>query len=88
MLRLKLSLSLLALAILGAVFAAPMPSLAANCSSFSGTYSFMAWDPGAKIAASGVFTVSGGLVLPGGIIECNDDGTTYQASIESGNAFL
>src|SRR5579862_4158277 len=91
MLRLKLILSLLVLAIIGGVFAAMMPSPAvakpAPCT-FNGSYSFVAWDPSTNIAASGIFAVSGGNVLPGGIIECNVDGKEQQSFIESGNVFL
>src|SRR5271154_2314603 len=92
MLRSKLALMVFTLATLGGVFALLMPSFAAppnppTCK-FKGSYSFMAWDPSIDLAASGVFAINNGKVLPGGIIECNVDGTTFQRFIESGTVSL
>jgi hypothetical protein len=79
--RSKLILSLLVLASVGGVLAVRMPSFAAPpnppACKFKGSYSFMAWEPSAELAASGVFAINNGKVLPGGIIECNVDGTAF-----------
>src|SRR5271170_1448303 len=92
MLRYKLTVSILILAVLGGVFAVLMPSFAAPPNppmcKFKGSYSFMSWDPSTDLAASGVFAINNGQVLPGGIIECNVDGTTFQSFIESGTVSL
>src|SRR5580704_16550378 len=90
--RSKLVLSLVILVALGVVLADRMPSFAAppnppKCK-FKGSYAFMAWEPSAELAASGVFAVNSGKVLPGGIIECNVGGTAFQSFIESGTVSL
>ena len=93
MVRSKLFVSLLAF--LG-VCALAAPSFAAKCS-FNGDYSFFFWDPGENVSGVGYVSVSlnaktkcrSGVVLPGGIINCNfSDGTLYEDYIEDGSVFL
>jgi hypothetical protein len=65
--------------------------------SFNGNYSFFFWDPNTDMAGVGYFGVlvtpgsqcRSGLVLPGGIINCNfEHGTFFEDFIEQGAVFL
>jgi len=70
---------------------APTPKCGVN-----GNYSFFFWDPDEPIAGVGYIGISmatgtdcrSGIVLPGGIINCNFDGTEFEDFIESGSVFL
>src|SRR5271169_5628952 len=62
----------------------------------NGDYSFFFWDPDEPIAGVGFFSVQlnpsakcrSGVVLPGGIINCNELGDEFEDFIESGSVFL
>jgi len=64
---------------------------------FNGNYSFFFWDPDVNLSGVGYIGVQSnsatkcraGIVLPGGIINCNfSDDTEYEDFIEGGNIFL
>jgi hypothetical protein len=69
---------------------------AANPCPFNGNYSFFFWDPVYNLSGVGYVSVlptagtscRAGVVLPGGIINCNNDGDEYEAYIEDGGVFL
>jgi hypothetical protein len=69
---------------------------AADPCPFTGNYSFFFWDPGENISGVGYVSVlptagtscRAGVVLPGGILNCNNDDSAYEDYIESGNVFL
>jgi len=95
MARSKLLMTLLVLVgvctLAGTSFAKPAPC------GFKGNYSFFFWDPDANISGVGFFAVSlnaatgcrSGVVLPGGIIDCNfGDGTIFEDYIEDGTVAL
>ncbi len=94
MARFKLLVSLL---VLVGVCSLTAPSFAkvSKCK-FDGNYSFFFWTPADNVAGVGYFSVTGnaatdcrlGTVLPGGIINCDNDGTEYEDYIESGSVFL
>ncbi|HTY56551.1 MAG TPA: hypothetical protein VMB26_15185 [Candidatus Binataceae bacterium] len=96
--RSKVFLSLAALvcfcAMAGSSFAKPAPT--PKCG-FNGNYSFFFWDPDTDLAGVGYFSVAmnnktqcrSGVVLPGGIINCNfDSGVIYEDFVEDGAVFL
>jgi hypothetical protein len=98
MARFKLLISLLVLigvctlAATSFANAAPAP----KCK-FNGDYSFFFWDPATELSGVGYFSVvvnpatkcRSGVVLPGGIINCNlDDGSFSQDFVEDGFVFL
>jgi len=98
MARSKLLASLLvilgACALAATSFAKPAP--APKCQ-FNGNYSFYFWDPDTDIAGVGYFTVAvttgtscrSGVVIPGGIINCNrSGGVIYEDFVEDGFVFL
>ena len=69
---------------------------AAKCE-FNGNYSFFFWDPDTDLSGVGYFSVAvttaskcrSGVVLPGGIINCNfESGDIYEDYIEDGSVFL
>jgi len=74
-------------------FAKPAPK--PKCG-FNGDYSFFFWNPDYEMAGVGYFTVAvsnatscrSGVVIPGGIINCNYDGTMYEDFIENGFVYL
>jgi len=75
-------------------FAKPAPK--PKCA-FNGDYSFFFWDPSVNMSGVGFFGVllnaqtqcRGGIVLPGGIINCNfEGGISYEDFIEDGSVFL
>jgi hypothetical protein len=75
-------------------FAAPKAK--AKCG-FNGDYSFFFWDPSTNLSGVGFFSVQlnpntkcrSGVVLPGGIINCNfDSGDIFEDFIEDGGVFL
>ena len=63
---------------------------------FNGDYSFFFWSPDEEIAGVGYFTVQlststncrSGVIIPGGIINCNVDEHVYEDFIEDGFVFL
>ncbi|HTY56088.1 MAG TPA: hypothetical protein VMB26_12850, partial [Candidatus Binataceae bacterium] len=63
---------------------------------FGGDYAFFFWSPDDEVAGVGYFSVDlkpgtkcrSGIVLPGGIINCNVDGTEYEDFIEDGFVFV
>jgi hypothetical protein len=69
---------------------------AADPCPFNGNYSFFFWDPVENLSGVGYVSVlptagtscRAGVVLPGGILNCNNDGTAYEDYIEDGNVFL
>jgi len=77
------------------VFMFGAKSYAATCS-FNGNYSFFFFSPGAdNVAGVGYFTVQmtapqcrAGIVVPGGIINCNVDGIEFEDYIEDGTVAL
>ena len=95
--RFKLFVSLLVLVgvctLAATSFAKPAPK--PKCG-FNGDYSFFFWDPADTVAGVGYVSVivnpatkcRSGIVLPGGIINCNVDGTIYEDFIEDGFVFL
>jgi len=98
MARFKLLVSLLllvgvcTLAATGFAKPAPKPKCA-----FNGDYSFFFWDPDTDLAGVGYFSVvvdpatkcRSGVVLPGGIINCNfEGGDLFEDFIEDGFVFL
>jgi len=97
MTRVKLIVSLLILIGLSTSaatsFAKPAPK--PKCG-FNGDYSFFFWDPGLPIAGVGFFSVAldpstncrSGVVLPGGILNCNFDTGEFEDFIENGSVFL
>jgi len=98
MARSKLLMSLLVLVgvctLAATSFAKPAPL--PKCG-FNGNYSFFFWDPDTDMSGVGYFSVKvnnklgcrSGIVLPGGIINCNfEAGTIYEDFIESGSVFL
>jgi len=75
-------------------FAKPAPK--PKCA-FNGDYSFFFWDPNTDLAGVGYFSVvvnpatqcRSGVVLPGGIINCNfERGDLFEDFIEGGSVFL
>ena len=91
---------ILALALVGiCTFAATVlakPTASPKCG-LNGNYSFFFWDPDSNMSGVGYFGVSmnsttqcrSGIVLPGGIINCNfDGGTLFEDFIEDGSVFL
>lgn len=74
-------------------FAKPAPK--PRCG-LNGDYSFFFWDPGDIIAGVGFFSVAmnpatncrSGIVLPGGILNCNYDTGEFEDFIEDGSIFL
>jgi len=74
-------------------FAKPAPK--PKCG-FNGDYSFFFWDPDEDVAGVGFVGVAlnsgtqcrSGIVLPGGIINCNVDGTEFEDFVEDGSVFL
>ena len=71
-------------AIAGTSFATSKPKCA-----FTGAYSFFFWDPDEDLSGVGYFSVNcAGAVLPGGIINCNNDDAEYENFIEGGGVFL
>ena len=95
MARFKLFLSLLVVVgvcTLAATSAKPAPK--PKCG-FNGDYSFFFFSPNAAVTGVGYFTVAlrapkcrSGVVVPGGIIDCNVDGIEYEDFIESGYVFV
>jgi len=98
MARSKLLMSLLVLVgvctLAATSFAKPAPL--PKCG-FNGNYSFFFWDPDTDMSGVGYFSVAvnnktgcrSGVVLPGGILNCNfESGTIYEDYIESGSVFL
>jgi len=90
MVRARLVASLLVIAMLCAMaatsFAVTKPKPACG---FTGFYSFFFWDPDEELSGVGYFEVNcAGAVLPGGIINCNEDDTEYESFIEGGAVFL
>jgi len=98
MFRSKVFLSLAAIVCLGAMatasFAKPAPK--PKCG-FNGDYSFFFWDPDTDLAGVGYFSVivssaskcRSGVVLPGGIINCNfEGGEIFEDFVEEGSVFL
>jgi len=56
---------------------------------FTGAYSFNLWAPDDDLYGVGYVSVNcAGKVLPGGIINCNYDGTMYEDFIENGFVYL
>ena len=96
MARSKLFMSLLAVIGVCMLAGTSFAKKAANPCPFTGNYSFSFWDPDEDISGVGYVSVlptagtscRAGVVLPGGIINCNDDGDTYESYIEGGNVFL
>jgi len=84
--------------ILAGVCAFTAPSFAAKAKcGFNGDYSFFFWDPSTNLSGVGFFSVQlnpntkcrSGVVLPGGIINCNfDSGDIFEDFIEDGGVFL
>lgn len=98
MVRSKVFLSLVAAvglcAMATASFAKPAPK--PKCG-FNGDYSFFFWDPDTDLAGVGYFSVKlnantkcrSGIVLPGGIINCNfEGGAIFEDFVEEGSVFL
>jgi hypothetical protein len=97
MAKFKLPVSLLVLTgvcfLAATGFAKPAPK--PKCG-FNGDYSFYFWDPDDIVAGVGYVTVAlnsstscrAGTVVPGGIINCNVDGTEYEDFVEDGSVFL
>lgn len=97
MAKFKLPVSLIVLVaactIAATSFAKPAPK--PKCG-FNGDYSFFFWDPDENVAGVGFVTVAlnsgtncrSGVVVPGGIINCNVDGTEFEDFIEDGSVFL
>ena len=95
--RFKLFVSLLVLVgvctLAATSFAKPAPK--PKCA-FNGDYSFFFWSPNEEVAGVGYVSVivnpatkcRSGIVLPGGIINCNVDDTEYEDFIEDGFVFL
>jgi len=92
----KLFLSLLVVVGVCMLAGTSFAKKAANPCPFNGNYSFFFWDPVDDLAGVGYVSVMptagtscrAGVVLPGGIINCNIGADTYEDYIESGNVFL
>jgi len=96
--RSKVFLSLVAVVALCAMASASWakPAPLPKCG-FNGDYSFFFWDPDTDLSGVGYFSVKSdpktkcrsGIVLPGGIINCNfPGGVIYEDFIEDGFVFL
>jgi hypothetical protein len=95
MARSKLLVSLLVL--IGVCTLAGTSVAAPQKCPFNGDYSFFFWDPASPLAGVGYFSVvvspatkcRSGIVLPGGIIDCNlENDTEFEDFIENGLVFL
>jgi hypothetical protein len=96
MARSKLLISLLLVIVGVCTLAATSFAKAPKCG-FNGDYSFYFWDPSTNVAGVGYFSVAvssaskcrSGVVIPGGIINCNfEEGEIFEDFIESGSVFL
>src|SRR5271170_3703530 len=96
MARLKSLTALIAVVCMFTLCASSGAKAAAEKCAFNGNYSFFFWDPAFPVAGVGFFSVQlnpsakcrSGVVLPGGIINCNDLGDEFEDFIESGSVFL
>ncbi len=96
MARSKLFMSLLAVIGVCMLAGTSFAKKAASPCPFSGNYSFFFWDPVENLSGVGYVSVlptagtscRAGVVLPGGIINCNYDGGVYENYIEGGSVFL
>ncbi len=95
MARFKLLLSLLV--VIGVCSLATTSFAKAKKCNFNGDYSFFFWyPPFSSLAGVGFFSVKldpatqcrSGIVLPGGILNCNRPGASYEDFIEGGSVFL
>jgi hypothetical protein len=96
MARSKLFVSLLAVIGVCTLAGTSFAKKAADPCAFTGNYSFFFWDPVENLSGVGYVSVMptagtscrAGVVLPGGILNCNLDSVAYEDYIESGSVFL
>jgi hypothetical protein len=95
MARPKLLVTAIAILCFTAIAATSFAKPTSTCP-FNGDYSFFFWSPDNPVAGVGFFSVRlnagqkcrSGVVLPGGIINCNVDGAEFEDFIEDGFVFL